>query len=149
MRGLDILTIGDVGGVKVRGQPVRVELMSYLITGVRAGMATAEKQFLDYVQEHERTWGNETYAGKPTLQDFLQAGVVVFWQAAGADKNIKTVPRYIATIHNELNELEAYFAKLLFRAQVEPPKNRVVQIFTNGKPVRIKGVKIEFEIREK
>ena len=110
-------------------------------------MATPEKQFLDYVQEHERTWGNESYAGKPTLQAFLQAGVVVFWQAVGADKNIKAAPRYIATIHDELNELEAYFAKLLFRAQVEPPKNRVVQIFANGKPVRVKGVKIEFEVR--
>jgi hypothetical protein len=111
-------------------------------------MATTEKQFLDYVQEHERTWGNETYAGKPTLQDFLQANVVVFWQAVGADKNIKSAPRYIATIHKELSELEAYFAKLLFRAQVEPPKNRVVQIFANGKAVRIKGVKVEFEVRE-
>jgi hypothetical protein len=112
-------------------------------------MATAEKQFLDYVQEHERTWGNEIYPGKPTLQDFLKADVVVFWQVVGADKNIKSAPRYTATIHKALNELEAYFAKLLFRAQVEPPKNRVVQIFANGKPVRIKGVKVEFEVREK
>ncbi len=111
-------------------------------------MATPEKQFLDYVQEHERTWGNDIYPGKPTLQDFLQAGAVVFWQAVGADKNIKEAPRYTASIHKELSELEDYFAKLLFRAQVEPPKNRVVQIFANGKPVRIKAVKVEFEVRE-
>jgi hypothetical protein len=112
-------------------------------------MATTEKQFLDYVQEHERTWGNEIYPGKPTLQDFLKAGVVVFWQVVGADKNIKSAPRYTATIHKQLSELEDYFAKLLFRAQVEPPKNRVVQIFSNGKPVLIKGVKVEFEVRDK
>jgi hypothetical protein len=112
-------------------------------------MAAAEKQFLDYVQEHERTWGNDTYTGKPNLQDFLQADVVVFWQIVGAEKNIKAAPRYTATIHAHLNELEDYFAKLLFRAQVEPPKNRVVQIFANWKPVRIKGVKVEFEVRER
>jgi len=112
-------------------------------------MATAEKQFLDYVQEHERTWGNETYAGKPNLQDFLGAPVVVFWQVIGAEKDIKAGPRYTATTHKALDELEDYFAKLLFRAQVEPPKNRVAQIFANGKPVRIKGVKVEFEVREK
>jgi len=112
-------------------------------------MPTTEKNFLDYVQEHERTWGNETYTGKPNLQDFLQASVVVFWQTIGDEKNIKVAPRYTATVHKDLSELEDYFAKLLFRAQVEPPKNRVVQIFANGKPVRIKGVKVEFEVREK
>ena len=112
-------------------------------------MATSEKQFLDYVQDHERTWGNEIYPGKPNLPDFLQAPVVVFWQAIGADKSIKESPRYTATIHKHLSELEDYFAKLLFRAQVEPPKQRVVQIFANGKPARIKGIKIEFEVSEK
>lgn len=111
-------------------------------------MPATEKQFLDYVQEHERTWGNETYPGKPNLQDFLKAPVVVFWQVIGAEKNIKVAPRYTATLHQHLREVEDYFAKLIFRAQVEPPKNRVVQIFANGKPVRIKDVKIEFEARE-
>jgi hypothetical protein len=109
-------------------------------------MANKELNFLDYVQDHERTWGNETYPGKPNLQDFLQAGVVVFWQNLGAEKNIKEAPRYTATIHKSLNEVEDYFAKLLFRAQVEPPKQRIVQIFANGKPARIKGVKVEFEV---
>jgi hypothetical protein len=112
-------------------------------------MATREKTFLDYVQDHERTWGNDTYPGKPNLQDFLQASVVVFWHTLAVEKSIKESPRYTATLHKHLNELEAYFGKLLFRAQVEPPKQRVVQIFANGKPVRIRGVKVEFEVSEK
>ena len=112
-------------------------------------MTTREKNFLDYVQDHERMWGNEIYPGKPDLPDFLQAPVVVFWQTISADKSIKEAPRYTATIHKHLDELEDYFAKLLFRAQVEPPKQRVVRIFANGKAARIKGVKIEFEVSEK
>lgn len=112
-------------------------------------MANKELGFLDYVQDHERTWGNETYSGKPNLQDFLQASVVVFWQTIGAEKSIKEMPRYTATLHKNLDELEAYFSKLLFRAQLEPPKQRVVQIFAQGKPVRIKSVRVEFEVSEK
>ena len=112
-------------------------------------MADKQLGFLDYVQDHERTWGNETYPGKPNLQDFLQAPVVVFWQTIGAEKSIKEAPRYTATLHKSLDELEAYFSKLLFRAQLEPPKQRVVHIFAGGKPVRIKGIQIEFEVSEK
>ncbi len=111
-------------------------------------MATSEKGFLDYVQQHERTWGTDTYPGKPDLQEFLGAAVVVFWQATDAERNIKSLPRYTATLHNDLEELESYFSKLLFRAQLEPPKQRVVQIFADGKRMRIRGVRVEFEMVE-
>jgi hypothetical protein len=108
-------------------------------------MASSEKNFLDYVQQHERTWGNQTYPNKPNLQQVLEANVVVFWLPIGSERNIKEAPQYTITLHDELRELEDYFAKLLFRAQIEPPKQRVAQIFAKGKRVRIKGVKIEFE----
>jgi hypothetical protein len=109
-------------------------------------MPTQERNFLDYVQQHERTWGNESYAGKPDLQDLLAAKIVVFWVAIGTERNIKSLPRYTATLHKDLSAVEAYFSKLLFRAQIEPPKQRVAQIFSEGKKVGLKGVKMEFEI---
>ncbi len=107
-------------------------------------MANKELNFLDYVQEHERAWGNDTYTNRPNLQEFLQAAVVVFWMPVGVE-----TPRRTATLHKNLDELQDYFAKLLLRGTLEPPKQRIVQIFANGKPARIKGVKVEFEVSEK
>jgi len=111
-------------------------------------MANSEKNFIDYVQQHERTWGNQTYTNKPDLQQMLEAAVVVFWLPVGAERNIKETPRYTVSIHTALSDLEDYFAKLLFRAQIDPPKQRVAQIFAEGKKVRLKGVKIEFEVEK-
>src|SRR5690242_10952032 len=107
-------------------------------------MANKELGFLDYVQEHERAWGNDTYTNRPNLQDFLGAGVVVFWMPVGVE-----TPRRTATLHKSLDELQDYFAKFLLRGTLEPPKQRIVQIFAQGKPVRIKGVRVEFEVSER
>ena len=107
-------------------------------------MANKEPGFLDYVQEHERAWGNDTYANRPNLQDFLQAQVVVFWMPVGVE-----TPRRTATLHHSLDELQSYFSKLLLRGALEPPKQRIVQIFAGGKVARIKSVKVEFEVSEK
>lgn len=104
----------------------------------------AELDFLGLVQEHERTWGTETYTNRPTLSDFLQAAVVVFWHPTD-----KTNGRYTATLHKSLDEVEQYFAKLLFRAQLEVPKQRVYRIFAKTKEVRIKSVQVNFETVDK
>lgn len=97
--------------------------------------------FMDYVQFHERIWGTEVYAGRPNLVDLLQTPVVVFWQVAEES-------RYTVTLHDNLDEIEQYFAKLLMRSTLAPPKQRVVRIFAGGKQVRIKAVKVEFEVVE-
>ena len=110
-------------------------------------MATDEKGLLDYVQEHERSWGKETYQNRPELEDFLQSPVVVFWQPIGSENDKKKDERFIATLHQDLDELESYFSKLLFRALLEPPKQRLLKIFANSKPVQVKGVKILFEVK--
>ncbi len=98
--------------------------------------------FMDWVQEHERTWGNETYPGRPNLGELLEAPVVVFWQPSNP-KDQKTRPT--VTLHENLDAVEQQLSKLLFRTQVEPPDRRIIQIFANRKPVRVKGVKVLFE----
>lgn len=104
----------------------------------------AETDFISFVQEHERTWGTETYPNRPGLSDFLGAAVVVFWQPTD-----KTNGRYTATLHKDLTEVEQYFAKLLFRAQIEPPKQRVYKVFAKTKEIRVKSVQVTFETVEK
>jgi hypothetical protein len=72
----------------------------------------------------------------------------VFWKPIGSENDKKKAERFIATLHQDLDELEDYFSKLLFRALIEPPKQRLLKIFANSKPVQIKGVKILFEVKE-
>ncbi len=100
---------------------------------------------MDFVQDHERSWGNETYAGRPNLAELIQSPVVVFWESLKHEKNIKEATRYTVSLHKSLSEVEGYFAKILMRAQVEAPKQRIYRMFANGKEVRIKRVNIEFE----
>jgi hypothetical protein len=101
--------------------------------------------FMDWIQEHERTWGNETYPARPNLEELLEAPVVVFWQPNNP-KDQKT--RSTVTLHENLDVVEQHLSKLLFRVQVELPDRRIVQIFPNRKPVRVKGVKVLFETAE-
>lgn len=94
---------------------------------------------MDYVQQHERTWGTETYPSRPDLAAILESPVVVFWQVEG--KNEK---RAIVSLHQDLTEIEQYFYKLIFRSSVDQPKQRVVVIFRDKKRILVKTVKIEF-----
>jgi hypothetical protein len=108
-------------------------------------MSSAKNNFLDFVQQHERTWGKESYPARPTLEEFLQSPVVVFWEAIDAKKNVKELSRYTASLHKNLDEVQDHFLKVLFRSHIDPPKNRLVRVFSNQKPVRIKSVKITFD----
>lgn len=103
----------------------------------------ADKDFIGYVQDHERSWGNETYTGRPTLQELLRAPVVVFWQPVSTDG--KGGSRYTASLHTSLDDVEQYFAKLILRAQIDLPKQRLYRIFASGKEMRVKSIKVAFE----
>lgn len=94
--------------------------------------------FMDYVQLHERTWGTESYIGRPQLAELLQSPAVVFWHHLDQE-------RFTVTLHNSLGEVEQYIAKVLLRSTLQPPKQRVVRVFVNQKHMRIKSVRIEFE----
>ncbi len=97
---------------------------------------------MDWVQEHERSWGTETYPGRPNLGELLEAPVVIFWQPKDA-KDQKT--RHTVTLHESLDAVEQHLSKLLFRAQIEVPDQRISKIFADHKEVRVKGVKVLFE----
>lgn len=97
-------------------------------------------KFLDFVQAHEREWGKETYIGKPSLAQLLESPVVVFWKPT----NPKDKPRMTATLYADMKGIEDHFIKLVTRAQIEPPKQRIAHIFKNQKSMRIRGVHIEF-----
>ncbi|MEZ4670289.1 MAG: hypothetical protein R3E39_20475 [Anaerolineae bacterium] len=107
-------------------------------------MPEAKSKFLEYVQLHERSWGIKTYPGRPTLEQFLASPVVVFWKATNT-KTIEDQPVITATLYDDLRGVEDYFIKLVFRAQIEPPKVRLSQVFSNKKSVKIRGVRIMFE----
>lgn len=104
-------------------------------------MSKKKHDLIDYVQDHERVWGTEQYTNRPELSDILKATVVVFWDTIGDDDK-----RPIISLHDDLTELEAHFSKMIFRSTVNPPKDRVLAIFQNGKPVRVTGVSVHFQV---
>lgn len=106
-------------------------------------MAAEPKDFIDYVQQHEREWGNETYSGRPSLDEILRAPVVIFWQPVDSKS---TNGRRVVTLHNDLKEVQEHLEKLLIRSQLEFPRQRIYRMFAKGKQIRIKAVHVEFEV---
>ncbi len=98
------------------------------------------RSFIDYVQDHERAWGDAQYTDRPSLADILQAKVVVFWQLQGDE-------RPIISLYDTLTAVEQYLSQVLFRLHVNPPKTRLVRIFEDQQLIRIRGIKIDFERR--
>ncbi|MGB1287383.1 MAG: hypothetical protein ACPG7F_12670 [Aggregatilineales bacterium] len=121
-------------------------------------MATQQKGFMDYVQEHERNWGTRAYRGRPDLVHIIQAKVVVFWEILkdedeAIEKSIRArraalaTPdeEYMITLHNDLEEIAEYLVKQVFRSRYGSNTKRISRIYRGQKPVRIKDVKITFE----
>lgn len=96
--------------------------------------------FMEYVQLHERTWGDEDYPNRPDLIDILRAPVCVFWLHVEDGRR-----RYSVSVHKDMRDIEEYMTQILFRRNIKDATRRIARIFTNGKPTRIKGVKIIFE----
>ncbi|MCA9883161.1 MAG: hypothetical protein KC546_09755 [Anaerolineae bacterium] len=101
------------------------------------------KAFMEFVQYHERSWGDEDYPNRPDLIDILRSPVCVFWQ----DITTQT-SRYTVSLHQDMRDIEEYMAQLIFRRNNIAPDKRLVRIFTNAKPTRIKGIKIIFETQD-
>lgn len=108
-------------------------------------------RFMDYVQHHERTWGTDSYKGRPDLADILSAAVVVFWRAeAKAEGRAANQPdvsdRYLVSLHRDLRDIEEHFVKLILRGNLHAPGRRIVAIFKDQQRVRVKSVKVEFDL---
>ena len=94
---------------------------------------------MELVQSHERGWGTEQYAGRPTLSDLLSRPVVVFW----TDTDKKGQGRYIISVHEQLEELNSILLNMILASKVAPSSNRrLSRIFVKQKPVMVKGVKL-------
>ena len=99
------------------------------------------EDFMSLVQLHERAWGNERYAGRPTLKDILDAPVVTIWRPLKEDKQ----KRFTIKLHKSTEDVEQHMTKLLFRAHIKLPEERLVRVFVNHKQVVVKAVRILFQ----
>lgn len=110
------------------------------------------KQMLDYVQRHEREWGNTSYPGRPALADIIAAKVVVFWAPIDntkpspnrrASQEIE-LPKEIITLHKDLKEVENYLTRMILFTKSNPPDRKYLRAFVDQKLIRVKAVRIEF-----
>ena len=104
-------------------------------------MANKPATFIDIVQEHERSWGTEGYAGRPTLSDLLQAPVVAWWRSVNEEES-----RLTATAHESEDELNQYAARLLLQSRVEMPDRRLAMVHVGQKKAVVRGVKLEIVV---
>jgi hypothetical protein len=103
----------------------------------------APEEFMHMVELHERAWGDENYVGRPKLAEILAAPVVVFWRKNTINRR-KIEDRYMLTLHDSIEEVEAYLTKMLFRAVVKQPDRTMARVFASGHRMHIKGVTIHF-----
>lgn len=95
--------------------------------------------FMQFIEEHQRAWGRETYKGRPTLEQMLSSPVVAFWQPTSDEMF------FTATVHKELKEIEQYLLALLIHSEVRLPVLRLKRVFVNQQPKKIANISIEFK----
>ncbi len=111
--------------------------------------------FLDLVQLHERTWGAEQYAGRPTLAQLLSAPIVAVWsgkaeitvdpkQARLQRQPVAGKDAYLLmTTHQSAEELNTALTDLLLLRKVTPfAMRKLSKLYVNQKEVEIIGVKL-------
>jgi hypothetical protein len=107
--------------------------------------STKEENFMTYVQAHERAWGNTSYTGRPDLVQILQSPVVVFWKSVDPKK--ENQPPTI-TLHDNLQDLEQHFSKIILRSAAGYPDETVARMYENQKRVIVKGLRVVFGLVE-
>ncbi len=98
-----------------------------------------EKEFMGYVERHERAWGQETYKGRPSLNQLMEAKVVAFWYPTSEAMHPT------ATIHKSLDEINEYVTHLVWHTKERLPLLRLESVFVDKAQVKIKGIKVIFE----
>lgn len=104
-------------------------------------MAKSKDSFMDLVQQHEREWGTRSYTGRPSLEAILDAPVVTFWRSSAEGDQ----PPFTIKLYPDLQEVEKYLARLIFRPDLNPPKESLVRIYANRKRITVRGVQIQFQ----
>ena len=99
-----------------------------------------EREFTKFVERHERAWGNETYKGRPSLTQILEAKVVAFWHPTSEQMN------HTATIHKSIEEIDQYVTQLVLHSTKERlPLLRLEAVFVEKMQMQIKNVKVIYE----
>jgi len=101
-----------------------------------------KRELLQYVELHERTWGDDMYPDRPGLEDILSAEIVAFWRVS---RRGKLEPNYRITLHDNLIEVERRISKAFVRMHLESPKERFICAFKGDDEIRAVGVRIRFE----
>jgi hypothetical protein len=95
--------------------------------------------FMELIQAHERSWGTDQYADRPSLADLLQRPIVVLW--TGDDKSGKA--RFTITVHNRIEEVNEIILTMILANKITPSVNRrLSRIFVKQKPAIIKGLNL-------
>lgn len=96
--------------------------------------------FMALVTLHERSWGLDTYKGRPTLKQIMDAKIVAFWYP--------TTPEmpFTLTVHKDFKEIEQYVLALLQHTKKEVPRLRLGKVFCDKKQVKIR-VKVGFDVK--
>jgi hypothetical protein len=79
-----------------------------------------EPTFTDYVELHERKWGEQQYLGRPNLKQLLNVPIVAMW------KNGK---RFKFSVHASTNSLLQAIQAVLFGAVNEEESRSLYKIF--------------------
>ncbi len=99
-----------------------------------------EREFMKYVERHERAWGMETYKGRPTLTQLVEAKIVAFWHPTTQTMN------HTATIHKSIDEIDDYLTHLVWHSTKERlPLLRLEAVFIDKAQMQIKGIKVIYD----
>jgi len=99
---------------------------------------------MQYVQKHERDWGNKSYPGRPTLEDVMNARVVTFWQPLNKHGSPDEPGREIIVIYEDLKAVESYLTRLIFLANKFRPDRQFLRAYVDQKQVKVKKARIQF-----
>jgi hypothetical protein len=94
------------------------------------------------VEIHERAWGTQSYPGRSSLAKIMSARIVVFWRENRRD------PGYRITLPKDTSEIQQYVNEIILDINSRPPTRRLARLYVNQQRIKIKGVKIIFEMDE-
>jgi len=100
------------------------------------------RAFLGEVEIHERAWGTQSYSGRPKLADIMSARIVAFWRENRLD------PGYRITLHQDTKEIQRHVTEILLNVNTRTPSRRLARLFVEHKRIKIKGVKLIFEMED-
>jgi hypothetical protein len=114
-------------------------------------MGTTQENFMELIQMHERSWGMQTYPGRPSLTELITGPVVAMWEGerplvSPSRRGSSAIPehgRFMLSVHQHVDELHGLLYAMLVAGKPLPKdKRRLARIFVEQKEVHIKGLRL-------